>query len=269
MTPKTSGRNSRRGSSAWGTEAEKRTSEAINLAVRLWEELGALPFVPDAFRMPPVRRQFYAHGAFMGAAPALLADERWRRILSFLMPDVYADVSEALREEGERGAATIIPMFENNPVMAAFGISRHAAARTEDTAQWGLEHVGVEWDLFVDGELAKAFVDGAPSRRDHLLDQLLRTAVVAHAGALDTLQENLGFCQHADVRDTEKVGPGRRGDRPLARPVRPGLPAGPGGRPSGGAPGDGRRSPHRGGRRLRAAHLRRPDAGPRCDPHLP
>ncbi len=192
-------------------QAERLGDEAIELALRAWDQLDELPFVPDAFRIPPMRRQLYAHGAFMGAAPSLLADERWRRILAFLMPDVYADVIEVLAKDHD--ASALIPMFENNPVMAAFGVWRHAtrlaaapegsdAARQEE---WALAHVGIEWDLFIDGELAEAHATASPEVRAALVASILDTAVVAHAGALDTLQENLGFCQHDDVRDTPKA----------------------------------------------------------------
>ncbi|MFT4975142.1 MAG: hypothetical protein ACI8S6_001029 [Myxococcota bacterium] len=181
-------------------EAEKLGEEAVDLAMRVWDQLDDLPFVPDAFRIPPITRQLYAHGAFMGAAPALLADERWRRILAFLMPDVYADVTEALRDG--KSPSALIPMFENNPVMAAFGIWRSAQS---DEDQWELDQVGVEWDLFIDGELAEAFEGTPEADRPALVEAILASAVVAHAAALDTLQENLGFCQHDDVRGTRKA----------------------------------------------------------------
>ena len=191
-------------------EAERLGAEAFEGVAAIWERLDDLPFVPDAFQMPPIRRQLYAHGAFMGAAPALLADDRWRRILAFLMPDVYADVTEALADG--KSPSALIPMFENNPVMAAFGLWRHAqgtgAEGVTAADRWALEHVGLEWDLFLDGELAEAHAKATRAERGEIVEAILRTAVVAHAGALDTLQENLGFCQHDDVRCTPKAALG-------------------------------------------------------------
>ena len=180
-------------------EAERLGEEAISRALEIWDQLDELPFVPDAFKIPPIRRQLYAHGAFMGAAPALLADEHWRRTLAFLMPDVYTDVTARLADDPDPSA--LIPMFENNPVMAAYGIWHSTHSADHD---WALDLMGVEWDLFIDGDLAEEYTDAAPEDRPAIIEQVLRTAVIAHANALDTLQENLGFCQHRDVRRTAK-----------------------------------------------------------------
>jgi len=180
-------------------EAEHLSEEAIGLALRVWDQLDALPVVPSAFKIPPIERQLYAHGAFMGAAPALLGDEQWRRILAFLMPDVYADVTAAL--EGGKRPEDVITMFENNPVMAAFGCWRSAQG---SRSEWALDQVGIEWDLFIDGDLAVAYDEATPEEQAVMMEGLMSSAVIAHAAALDTLQENLGFCQHADVRRTRK-----------------------------------------------------------------
>lgn len=177
--------------------------EAADLAMRVWEQLEHLPFVPDPHIIPPITRQLYAHGAYMGAAPSMLADERWRRILAFLMPDVYTDVTAVLDDDAPC-SSDIIPMFENNPVMAAFGVWRSTQAPRADKP-WALHLVGMEWDLFIDSALARQWVDADAAARPGLLEQILDSAVIAHANALDTLQENLGFCQHADVRDTPKA----------------------------------------------------------------
>ena len=182
-------------------EASQLGDQALELVMRAWDQLDDLPLVPQVLRIPPIRRQLYAHGASMGASPALLADERWRRILAFLMPDVYADVTEALADE--KPVSAVIPMFENNPVVAAFGCWRSAQSGP-DGADWLLDLVGFEWDLFIDGDLAEGYDTCPPEARAERIAAILRTAVIAHAGALDTLQENLGFCQHQDVRETRK-----------------------------------------------------------------
>jgi hypothetical protein len=177
-------------------------SGALALVGQIWDQLDDLPLVHELLRIEPIRRQLYAHGAFMGAAPALLADVRWRRILAFLMPDVYADVSEAL-SEGAR-PDTLIPMFENNPVMCAFGLWRSLTGQAEREA-WEFELVGVEWDLFIDGALAEAHEAAGPEERRGIAARILASAVIAHASTTDTLQEALGVCQHADVRKTRKT----------------------------------------------------------------
>jgi hypothetical protein len=186
-------------------EAERLGEEALDGVMRIWDQLDDLPFIPAVFKIPPITRQLYAHGAFMGAAPALLADERWRRILAFLMPDVYTDVTEAMADEDP---ATLIPMFENNPVMAAFGIWRSVQARAGVGARlgegWDLELLGMEWDLFIDGDLAETYMEAAADEQPAIFQEIFDSAVIAHAAALDTLQENLGFCQHVDVRKTRK-----------------------------------------------------------------
>lgn len=184
-------------------EVQQLSSRALALVTLIWDRFDELPFVPSLLRIDPIRRRFYAHGAFMGAAPALLAEMRWRRILAFLMPDVYADVSEAL-EDG-LGSDAIIPMFENNPVMCAFGLWRSLATASREGGRV-FDLVGVEWDLFIDGDLAEAYA--LSSDRDEqraLAARILESAVIAHASAADTVQEALGVCQHVDVRKTRKT----------------------------------------------------------------
>ncbi|MEQ1503938.1 MAG: hypothetical protein ABMB14_16975 [Myxococcota bacterium] len=184
--------------------------EARRIARELWDAVDDLPIVPACFKLPAVARRPYAHGAFMGAAPALLADPRWRRILAFLMPDVYHDVRSALG----RGARSreLIPMFENNPVMAAFGVWRTVEARriTGETPRWGPDELeGMEWDVFLSAEAVDAW-DHLPDgdERDAMLRKVVDTMVIAHASSTDTVQEQFGLCQWNDVRHTRKTALG-------------------------------------------------------------
>lgn len=166
----------------------------------LWDLVDDLPFVPDRDRIPRVPVRPYAHGAFMGAAPALLDDPRWRTILAFLMPDVFRDVREAVRA----GVRThgIIPMFENNPVVAAFGVWRLGRA---DPGGGPAELEAVEWDVYLDGRAVEAWEEERdPARREAILEALVSTMVIAHASTTDTVQEQLGLCQWVDVRRTPK-----------------------------------------------------------------
>ncbi|MFT5684312.1 MAG: hypothetical protein ACI8RZ_005253 [Myxococcota bacterium] len=189
---------------AAGLEAGVRQlgSGALALVGQVWDQLDELPFVHKLLPIKPVHRQLYAHGAFMGAAPALLADVRWRRILAFLMPDVHEDVSAALAD-GAR-PAVLIPMFENNPVMCAFGLWRSLTGQADREA-WEFELVGVEWDLFIDGDLAEAHAMAGPQAQKGIAARILQSAVIAHASTTDTLQEAFGVCQHVDVRKTRKT----------------------------------------------------------------
>ncbi len=77
-------------------EAEARLAEAEvrQVGARLLEPFEGLTLFDAVLGIAPISTQYYGHGAFMGAAPALLADAKWRRILAVLMPDVFADVRQ-------------------------------------------------------------------------------------------------------------------------------------------------------------------------------
>ncbi len=174
-------------------------------------QFGAQLWVPTgpstSFKLRPVRTQFYGHGAFMGAAPALIADERWRAILGFLMPDVAAELRAAL--EASRDPSRLMPMMENNPVLAAFGVFRGARSRRPEGDESPLHLSGLEWDLFVDAELVAAWEAATDEAgRDAVLARVLDTALIAHATAADTVQEAMGICQYRDVRKTPKTALG-------------------------------------------------------------
>lgn len=159
-----------------------------------WSRNDDVAFRAVRRRIAPIPPAFYAHGAFMGAAPAMLADRRWRRILAFLMPDVYSDVRAALSARGSR-LASLIPMFENNPVMCAFGIARLGKAAP----------AAIEWDVYVDSERVTRWAATADAdEKQRLQADILDSLVVAHASATDSMQEQIGICQWSDVRATPK-----------------------------------------------------------------
>ncbi len=173
------------------------------LLAGLWELVDDLPFVSAAAPFPAVPPRLYGHGAFFGAAPALMADPTWKRILAFLMPDVYRDVVAAVT--GGRSPAELIPMFENNPVMCAFGVAQARGGHADDL-------VGMEWDVFLDSALADQFAetdgaadDGAEAAREALVARIVDSLVIAHASTTDTVQEQIGLCQFRDVRKTRKA----------------------------------------------------------------
>jgi hypothetical protein len=188
-------------------EARILSAEVLQLGVQIWDRVDDLPFVPSSFKLRPIRTQYYGHGAFMGAAPALLADPRWRRILAFLMPDVFEQVRDALAQGAD--PPRIIPMMENNPVLAAFGVFRGAdMVRADDESPHHL--TGIEWDLFLDADL---LADWARARGNDealagIMARVIDTGLIAHATAADTVQESMGICQYRDVRKTPKTGLG-------------------------------------------------------------
>ncbi len=171
----------------------------------------SLVFTPKHLNIQPIRNQFYGHGAFMGAAPALFADRQWRQILAFLMPDVYQDVSQRV-SEGAHGAE-LMPMFENNPVMCAYGLWSGMRLRSELsdslTHQPG-EHdlTGIEWDVFISRSQIKRWLKGNPQERQAVIPEMVDTMIIAHASGLDTVHEQLGLDQYGDVRRTPKAALG-------------------------------------------------------------
>ena len=188
-------------------QAEARLAEAEvrQVGARLLEPFEGFTLFDAVLGIAPISTQYYGHGAFMGAAPALLADTKWRRILAVLMPDVFADVRKAL-EEGDP-MPTVIAMLENNPVMAAFGsLQAHAVSGDEES-----DHhlVGMEWDLFVDQERIEAWESAETDEaRLRCMVVAVDTALIAHARSTDTVQESMGICQYRDVRRTPKSGLG-------------------------------------------------------------
>lgn len=87
----------------------------------------------------PIKMVPYAHGAFFGAAPFMLANPHWIDVLRLLMPDVYIEIS---RRVLHAPAPKLIHWAENNPVVAAFG----TAHELENNSRV----FNIEWDVFLD-----------------------------------------------------------------------------------------------------------------------
>lgn len=160
-----------------------------------------LPLTAPPVRIPPIPAQPYGHGAFMGAAPAMMADPRWARILAFLMPDVHADVLAA-RRTGARG---MIPMLENNPVMCAYGIHEGARRRRARGDRHHDDLAAIEWDVFVASSEVNAWKAAAEHERGAYTARIVDTMIIAHASTIDLVQEVAGLCQYEDVRDTPRA----------------------------------------------------------------
>lgn len=183
-------------------------AEVAEAKERLLDFVDDLPLIGAILPVPAVRNQFYGHGAFMGAAPALLADPAWRRILAFLMPDVLEDVRAAVADGA--GAERVIPMFENNPVACAFGATKGFARRRAGAVETHANDLaGMEWDVYMDADLVDAWNAardaGDDATRLRVREQLVARLVIAHASTADVVQEAAGLCQYDDVRTTPKT----------------------------------------------------------------
>ncbi len=167
-----------------------------------------LHFEPSRQGVRPVPTQYYGHGAFMGAAPALLDDPTWSRILAFLMPDVLENLRVALAEGAS--ASKLMPMMENNPVAAAFGEYCSAKSTAADGRESPHHLIGIEWDMFVDAELLEEWerAQGDSAKMERVMERAIDTCLIAHANATDTVQEALGLCQYKDVRKAPKTAMG-------------------------------------------------------------
>ncbi len=162
-------------------------------------------------RISEVKKQFYGHGAFMGAAMALLNDPKWNRILKALMPDVWEETMAALKSGN--GANKIILMFENNPVMAAYGIYRSGRLDTEKVA--GREDrvaniEAFEWDAFLPGNVVTAFKKArTPQEKANLAPKLVDDMLIAHGSTMQTVFENkFGLRQYDSVQASAKTAQG-------------------------------------------------------------
>lgn len=138
-----------------------------------------LEFVP----VTPVDRIPYVHGSYASAAPLMIRDEKWMRILRRLLPANHADVVEIVRvaEEASTRSATAVTQMakimkwaENNPVVAAYGIVnsdsgteshspmkqiRKSTSRIRRLSSYSMEGGRslpvLEWDVFLDPALVK------------------------------------------------------------------------------------------------------------------
>jgi hypothetical protein len=160
-----------------------------------------------------VGNQFYAHGAFMGAARQMLNDPKWNRILETLMPDVHADV-RGVTDEGD-----LIPMLENNPVMAAYGMIRtqQLDQRQEGGLSDRVENMkAFEWDVFLDPRIVRGYRVAFNESTERELDEdLVDTMLIAHGSTKQTIVENkIGYAQYEAVKGTRKTEMG--GTRPGA-----------------------------------------------------
>jgi hypothetical protein len=149
-----------------------------------------------------VDNQFYGHGAFMGAAPRMLKDAKWRSILETLMPDVFEDVKDITDD------SKLIPMMENNPVMGAYGMlaTQKLDQRNEAGRSNRIENMqAMEWDVWLDPDVIRAYSVAFDDATDAALDaRLLDTMIIAHGNTKQTVLENTFGGQYDAVKETRK-----------------------------------------------------------------
>jgi hypothetical protein len=153
-----------------------------------------------------VDKQFYGHGAFMGAAPRMLKDSKWRSILETLMPDVFEDVKDVTDD------SKLMPMLENNPVMAAYGMlatqkldQRNEAGRSDRIQNME----AMEWDVWLDPDVIRAYSVSFNDTVEAALDKrLLDTMIIAHGNTKQTILENTFGGQYGAVKETRKAALG-------------------------------------------------------------
>jgi Domain of unknown function (DUF4157) len=169
-----------------------------------------------ADKIPESKNQFYGHGAFMGAAPQLMADVKWNRILQVLMPDVHVNATKTLSKGPQ--SDELILLFENNPVMAAYGMykTRQMDIRRDDDRSDRISKMkAIEWDVFLPTSIVEAYKkakDDAEKKR--LSYEMVSEMLIAHGTPWQTVKENSGFPQYENVKKTPKSEQG--GVRPGA-----------------------------------------------------
>lgn len=98
-----------------------------------------MPFASGEIKNVP-----YVHGGFFGAAPYMLTNPFWIKILKILMPDVYVEIA---RRASYAPAPKLIHWAENNPVVAAYG--------TAHEVEFSGKVPTIEWDVFLDPYLVR------------------------------------------------------------------------------------------------------------------
>ncbi len=153
--------------------------------------------------IPETQNQFYAHGGFMGAAPELMADPKWSKILEVLMPDVWEDVQDTSDHD------EWIAMMENNPVMAAYGAyqTKLMDDRNEGDRSDRIEKMkAMEWDAFLPPDKVSAYKSAQdPVERTKLAGEIVDGLIIAHGTGWQSIKENkTKYRQYENVRETKK-----------------------------------------------------------------
>ena len=137
----------------------------------------------------------------------MLQDPLWNSILQTLMPDVHADV------QGVTDAATLMPMFENNPVMAAYGMlkTQELDQRQEGGRSDRIETMeAMEWDVFLDDSVVQEYQNTTDETARQDIDRrVVDTMIIAHGNTKQIVnEERTRPPQHGSVEGTRKTGMG-------------------------------------------------------------
>lgn len=88
---------------------------------------------PSRVLVTPINNIPYAHGGYAAAAPLLIRDEKWMLILQHLMPEEHhAIVNYIQLSEDRPDPLKVMKWGENNPVIAAYGITHSQLSNQED-----------------------------------------------------------------------------------------------------------------------------------------
>lgn len=187
--------------------------------------------------MVPITRavnRVYSHGGWMGAAPELVASPQWLALVGELTPAAHERVALAAAA-GRASPGALMRIFENSPVLVAFGVAhelrerRHAAAAagapaaavalaTGGSASHACATGGsashapvvVEWDVYTSREACNA-ADAAvraaggldavpPAERAALAHRLAATTAISHGSLWHiALERLLGLPMHASI----------------------------------------------------------------------
>jgi hypothetical protein len=174
---------------------------------------------PELLCFPIIENMPYAHGGYFGTAPFFLLEPHWMSILKTLMPDVYTELSDALRT---CPIPKLIQWAENNPVVAAYGTVQ---------SNIGSKVAPLEWDVFLDPRLVSKIQDvsdnitrlssdfhdthqyqirlrGLENERKALSTELVETMLIAHGTLSQLLLEQTGIAKeynYSCVKQTQRT----------------------------------------------------------------
>ena len=199
------------------TDEPDHSHEAVHSSTTTHTQPGVQRQVTDP--IPENKNQFYGHGAFMGAAPQLMADKKWNRILEVLMPDVHAAATKTLSKGPD--SPELILQFENNPVMAAYGMyqtKQMDIRKDNDRSDRMAKMEAMEWDVFLPTKIVENFKKAKTEKeKAQLAHDMVNEMIIAHGTPGQTKVENAGPLskrQYENVKKTPKAEQG--GVRPGA-----------------------------------------------------
>jgi len=122
----------------------------------------------------------------------MILDPKWMNILKEVMPDVYENISSKLESSINMKISCIklMRMFENNPVIAAYGILSEGS----DSA--------IEWDVFLDPNIVYSIEKAFEMKQTHIskeveidrqVSRLINRMLLAHGSTTQLVTEALNI----------------------------------------------------------------------------